>query len=89
MIYCRNFRLGNILKQRNRRKSFEIDYEACCNSFKLHKNDKNDESDNESKLFVYLIRILLYVFEEKPKLSMNRADRSSEQILVAAGGTPS
>lgn len=27
--------------------------------------------------------------EEKPKLSMNRADRSSEQILVAAGGTPS
>lgn len=27
--------------------------------------------------------------EETPKLSMNRADRSSEQILVAAGGTPS
>lgn len=27
--------------------------------------------------------------EEKPELSMNRADRSSEQILVAAGGTPS
>lgn len=27
--------------------------------------------------------------EETPKLSMNRADRSSEQILVAAGGNPS